>query len=226
LSTNTRVNIGCGQTPTAGWRNFDNSLSVQLAKWPRIARLLNFLGLLERTNFDFIKFAQSHKIEFADAARTLPLDSGAVDVVYSCHMLEHLDRQEASRFLKEVLRILRPGGILRLAVPDIRRYVETYNSTGDADGFIASTHMCQPRPQAISTRIKLFVSGPRHHNWMYDGKSLSALLLREGFANPIIIPAGSTTIIDSSGLDLRERWDESVYVETIKPPNSAGVVHE
>ena len=33
-----RVNVGCGSSPTPGWVNFDNSLSVRAARWPLLCR--------------------------------------------------------------------------------------------------------------------------------------------------------------------------------------------
>lgn len=45
---------------------------------------------------------------------------GAVDAVWSSHNLEHLDPHEVPRALQEFLRVLRPGGQLLLAVPDLQ----------------------------------------------------------------------------------------------------------
>lgn len=42
-----RINIGCGQTPTNGWENFDNSFSLRLSKIPLLPDILNRLGFLE-----------------------------------------------------------------------------------------------------------------------------------------------------------------------------------
>jgi len=67
-----------------------------------------------------MQFAHFNSVEYCDAARRLPLPNAAADVLYSSHMLEHLDRDEASTFLKEARRILRCGGIIRIAVPDLR----------------------------------------------------------------------------------------------------------
>ena len=41
-----RVNIGCGQAPTEAWRNFDNSLSVKLAKNSRVTQFASACRLL------------------------------------------------------------------------------------------------------------------------------------------------------------------------------------
>lgn len=212
-----RVNVGCGRTPTKGWRNFDNSLSLRLSKLPVVPTVLLKVGLLAGTQYEFIQFARANTIEYGDATKGLPLSSGSVDVIYSSHMLEHLDREEATVFLKEARRILRSGGIIRLAVPDIRRHVQQYIDTNDADSFVAATYLTVPPPRTISQRIRLLAVGTRHHQWMYDGASLSRFLQAEGFTEPVVQRAGESQIDNPQGLDLHERSDESVYVEAINP---------
>jgi predicted SAM-dependent methyltransferase len=51
---------------------------------------------------------------------------------YSSHMLEHLTPEVAGCVLKEAFRVLQSGGILRLAVPDLRLFVADYLATGEA----------------------------------------------------------------------------------------------
>src|SRR5207247_2856115 len=50
------------------------------------------------------------------------------DAVYHSHVIEHLDRQAAPAFVRESRRVLKPGGIHRVAVPDLekscRRYID------------------------------------------------------------------------------------------------------
>jgi|SRR5262245_16582653 len=82
-----RVNIGCGQTPTDGWRNFDNSMSLKLAGVPVLPELLWRLGMLGKEQYRFIQFARKNTLEFADG-RHLPLEDCSVEVLYSSHMLE------------------------------------------------------------------------------------------------------------------------------------------
>jgi predicted SAM-dependent methyltransferase len=211
-----RVNVGCGQTPTTGWRNFDNSPSVRLAKIPLVPQILVRCGFIDSPQYAFIRFARDHAIEYGDATRALPLAPGSVEVLYSSHMVEHLDHQEALSFLKEAMRVLCSGGTLRLAVPDLKRLVGQYAQSKDADAFMRSTGLTRPRPRTIPQRINAAISGPRNHLWMYDGESLIRLVERSGFVGARCLEAGTTTIVNPDGLDLRERDAESCYVEAKK----------
>ena len=53
----------------------------------------------------------------------------SVDLIYSCHILEHFQRHKTEDVLREWYRVLRPGGILRMAVPDFEKLVEVYLET-------------------------------------------------------------------------------------------------
>ncbi len=207
-----RVNIGCGQTPTPGWRNFDNSPSLRLARLPVLPELLLRLRILKNEQYSFIRFARSNSLEFANAAARIPLPDESVEALYSSHMFEHLSPAGVSRFLNEALRVLKKGGIIRLAVPDLRVLVSHYLEKGDADDLLRNMDVFDP-PSSMPGRILRALVGVRHHQWMYDGPSLCRLLARHGFRDPEAMPAGRTRIPDPGALDLSERADESVYVE-------------
>jgi SAM-dependent methyltransferase len=211
------ANIGCGRTPTPGWRNFDNSPSLRLAGIPVLPSLLWRCGVLNGAQFEFIHFARRQRIEYGDAVRGLPISSGSLDAVYSSHMLEHLDCAEADAFLREVRRLLRPWGVVRLAVPDIAKQIADYQVSGDADGFIRATQLCVARPRSLAGKLIWLWVGGRHHQWMYDGSSLCALLGRHGFLDARVLGPGETSIADRGELDLHERAEQSVYVEARSP---------
>lgn len=212
-----QINIGCGQTPTKGWLNYDNSFSLRLSKFPALVNILARIGLINQSQNAFIQFSRIHSIEYGDATKGLPLDDNSVDVLYSSHMLEHLDRHEASKFLNEAIRVLCSGGIIRLVLPDLQKMAQKYIETGDADAFVSSTHLTQPRPRTLAQRIRILLVGTRHHQWMYDGASLTRLLEEHGFKEPTVLQPGETSIENVLNLDLCERKDVSVYVEAKKP---------
>lgn len=213
-----RVNIGCGATPTPGWANFDNSPTVWLARHPTLLKILSGAGLMADHQLEFARVVREQEISRADATRKIPLPDRSAAAVYSSHMFEHLDRAEAASFLAEVQRVLAPGGVLRLAVPDLwrlaRRYVE---ETRSADEFVASTYLANEKPRGALGRLKYAVVGARHHHWMYDAASLQHVLEAAGFCNVAEMPPGVTTIPDPGELNLREREDETIYVEAHRP---------
>lgn len=211
------VNVGCGSSPTPGWINFDNSPTVILARAPGLSGLLLGAGLLGDFQRRFIEVARAQGIRWADAARRIPLADGSARVVYSSHMIEHLDRASARGLLGEIHRVLRPGGVVRVVAPDLKRLAEAYVAGGSADTFVASTLLARAQPWSFASRLKLLALGGRDHAWMYDAASLGALVEAAGFREVRVLQPGETTIPDPGPLDLHERSSESIYVEAIRP---------
>jgi len=133
------INLGCGQTPLNGWRNYDNSWSIHLAKLPLLVRILGELGIISKQQQEFILFIKKTDIRWADVTKQIPEKNGSVDLIYSSHMLEHLEKEDAIKFLKEARRILKSRGVIRIAVPNIKYHIENYLKDNDADNFINKT---------------------------------------------------------------------------------------
>ena len=216
---NTNINVGCGMSPTKGWKNFDNSWSIRLASKPIVVSMLKALGGLKSTQLEYIEFARERNIHihWADASKHLPLADNSVDNLYSSHMLEHLDRQKAQSFLKEAKRVIKPGGIIRIVVPDLRLLVDDYIKNGDANEFMIKLKMYKVMPGSLIEKLKYLFVGDRHHQWNYDADSLSSLLKISGFENTSVLKVGSTTISHPGSLDLYERAEQSLYIEAKKP---------
>ena len=166
------VNIGCGCSPTDRWRNYDNSWSIYVAKIPILAYVLSRLGMLNEEQSRAVAFYRTHSISYADARRRIPEADHSVDVLYSSHMLEHMDIDERGSFLKEARRVLKHGAYIRLAVPDIRHIVDDYLQSGDADIFMDATGLSRRSTPTFLSRIQYLLVGDRGHKYLYDGGSL------------------------------------------------------
>lgn len=97
---------------------------------------------------------------------------GSIDEIYACHILEHIGRRSVEETLKSWLRLLRPGGVLRLAVPDFQAIVAEY----------VSNPLC-----LHDTLLGLIYGGQRnqwdYHTMGFDFPNLSRLLERIGFVS-------------------------------------------
>lgn len=76
------------------------------------------------TNIDFTSSGPeviSHNLRHG-----IPFADDSVQVVYHSHILEHFSRGDARSFLRECRRVLNPGGIIRVVVPDLESMAQTY----------------------------------------------------------------------------------------------------
>jgi predicted SAM-dependent methyltransferase len=62
----------------------------------------------------------------ADLLGKLPLKDNNADLVYCSHFLEHIPRKLVTSFLAECYRVLEPGGIIRLVLPDLENMCRNY----------------------------------------------------------------------------------------------------
>lgn len=75
-------------------------------------------------NVDFVATAPSVRIH--DLRERFPFADQSFDAVYHSHLLEHFRKQAALAFLRECNRVLKPGGIIRVAVPDLEAIARLY----------------------------------------------------------------------------------------------------
>ncbi len=87
------------------------------------------LGCGQRFHLDWVNLDLhpcSQAVQQGDLQKELLFPDGSFDVVYHSHVLEHFSRHNGLRFLERCEKVLRPGGVLRVVVPDLERIVELY----------------------------------------------------------------------------------------------------
>ncbi|MEO1054473.1 MAG: methyltransferase domain-containing protein, partial [Bacteroidota bacterium] len=119
------LNLGCG-TKTSdkeGVVNIDWSIYLRLKK----SKLLKLFAPLVLRGVRMERFrALPDNVMVHNLSKGIPFDSNSVDMVYHSHLFEHLDRDIAEGFLNEVKRVLKPGGIHRIVVPDMEYLCKAY----------------------------------------------------------------------------------------------------
>ena len=110
-----KLHLGCANQIFDGWVNVDYSLGARVANTPLLGSLVEKLGVFS-VQWDKRIFLHNLVEEF-------PWKENEIKVVYSSHTLEHMTREDGARFLSECYRVLEPGGIIRIVVPDLKYYV-------------------------------------------------------------------------------------------------------
>lgn len=117
------------------------------------------------TNVDL--FSNSKADLYCDMMR-LPYKPETFDLIYASHVLEHSHRHAVVAILHDWRQMLKPGGILRLAVPDFAAVVRRYVQTGDLPELTGLLYGGQNHPLNV-------------HTIAFDKKTLTTALRQAGF---------------------------------------------
>ncbi|WNI19417.1 class I SAM-dependent methyltransferase [Actinacidiphila sp. ITFR-21] len=165
----------------------------------------------------------AHRFTQLDIGDPLPFDDAAVDWVYAEHLVEHVPLGTVIGWLREVRRVLRPGGVLRLTTPDLERYVHGYLE--EKGGFFArhrrrlrTLRVGPPMPERRAFMVnQIFYHFG--HRWIYDEAELRHALAAAGFDNWRITRQEyrEGARADVAALDTGFRRDETLYLEAAAP---------
>lgn len=195
-----RVNLGSGLAVAPGWIHLDGSIHALLAGAPpRLLRALHrrttTLGWL--TEQEYVRRLRGHRFLHHELERPLPFPAASVDFLYASHVLEHLFPEDADRLLAETHRVLRPGGVVRIAVPDLAHALELY------------------REGRKKASLAFFFEGRagyyRRHRYMYDEELLRGALRRAGYAEVVRRSYRDGEVPDLELLD--NRPEETLFME-------------
>ncbi len=204
-----RLNLGCGAVHPAGWVNVDASLGARLAKIPWLGRAV--------ARFLRLRVDWSPHIRVHDLRRPFPWRDGSAHTIYSSHTLEHLTREDGRRFLAECHRVLAPGGVLRIVVPDLSRTLSGYQK-GEfpADQLLdrLGVGFTVPGDGAWKRRMAPLFRHP--HRCMYDAASLIAALEETGFLDARVHPPELSRIRELADVEKLDRARGALVVECVK----------
>lgn len=172
--TKVMLNVGCGTDYKKEWINIDNNTDNNIEKLD-----LNW-----------------------DMRKPLPFEADSVDFIFNEHFFEHLSVEEGQTAMKDLLRILKPGGVMRIAMPDLESVVDHYlNVPLNKDPVIKQFNM-----DYIQTRAEWMNMSFRWwgHEWLYDWEELERRLRQAGFTKMKRCKLRKSKYPELSNLEVRD----------------------
>ena len=196
MSTEIKINIGCGISGISGWHNLDNSPTITLSRIPLLNRLLK-------------SPAWPRDVRRYDVRKGLPFGDGSARYIYSSHTFEHFTYPQSLAIARDCFRALAPQGILRIVVPDLELIVREY--LADRKPLAAQTLLSR---LSLNHSLQDMVHPGSNHSQMFDSKSLVHLLREAGFEQVEVMSYGKSAIPEIDQIELEVRKQESLYVES------------
>lgn len=239
------LNLGCGVKTSNKPQiiNIDYSISLRIKKSRLLRPCVPLFFRGERLNrFNSLP----ENILVHNLANGIPFEDNSVDAVYHSHLFEHLDRDVADVFLREVRRVLKPGGIHRIVIPDLEAICKAYIShiqicetdpeeCKSHDSYVfplleqavrrAASGSSQQRPFRRFIENRLMGDARQRgetHQWMYDRISLKVKALNAGYKEVLSQTYDSSLILNWAeyGLDTdsdgKQYKPDSLYIEAVK----------
>jgi predicted SAM-dependent methyltransferase len=158
-----RLQLGAGEHPHPGW-----------------------------LNTDLHDYGRGDELVYLDAREDFPLPDASFDLVYSEHMIEHLTYAEGQGCLRECLRVLKPGGRIRVATPSLERLAKLYDGGELAERYVRwAAETLEPEVEAALPGVVInnfFRSWG--HRFIYDPATLRHALEAAGFQDIVEVPLG------------------------------------
>jgi predicted SAM-dependent methyltransferase len=167
-------------------------------------------------NVDGFRDANVHFL--ADLQRRLPFEDATFDGVFSEHVLEHFTEDDGLRLAAEVARVLKPGGVFRVVVPDGEFVMRSYFD--DPEGLVRYRGAGEPGETAMEM-VNSFFRQRYEHQFMYDWPTLQRVLERAGFDEVARLGYGETGANLGLAIDHAKYARESLYVEARKRADAA-----
>jgi ubiquinone/menaquinone biosynthesis C-methylase UbiE len=195
-----KLHLGCFDKVLPGWINTDITPHIFVSRVPGLPTLLFKAGLLPEQRYQQHKQGIFRAIRYMNVTKKFPFADNTFEYVYSSHMLEHLFPQQADTCLREIYRVLKKGGILRISLPDLDRIVHAYNPQ-QPEEFLEDMYETKQKHTK------------NQHHWHYNVISLTHKLESIGFSEIYRCQFRQSRCSDIQQVESRP---ESLFVEAVK----------
>jgi predicted SAM-dependent methyltransferase len=119
-----------------------------------------------------------------DLRERWPFPESSASYIYSEHVLEHFDFcVEVPHFLAEARRVLEPGGVLDIVVPDTEKPLKAYGDPNASYWSVASDNNWHPGCRTQLERINYHFPQNGEHKYAWDSETLASVLCATGFTD-------------------------------------------
>lgn len=122
-----------------------------------------------------------------DVREPLPLPAESFDYIHAEHLIEHIAYRPGQRLLRECWRVLRPGGVLRVATPDLARLIAIYRGDAGPEGEVYLDYAYRRWLKGRPHRHPVFLVNHNvrawGHTFLYDEDLLSQCLADAGYVD-------------------------------------------
>jgi predicted SAM-dependent methyltransferase len=134
--------------------------------------------------------------------RSFPFPAQSINVIFSSHFFEHLFKSDAERLMRDAFLSLKPGGVMRIAVPDLAHAINMYHD-GQKRRMLENYFF-----------VDVLSSYLARHKYMYDYELLEDALKRAGFEKVQRCAYQQGKTPDIKQLD--NRPEETLFVEAYR----------
>jgi SAM-dependent methyltransferase len=147
----------------------------------------------------------------ADIRHGLPLAADSFDYIVAIHVLPEIPYSDLDKSLAELRRVLRPGGVLRLSLPDMDLAIKAYLS-GDVDYFLIGDEVTK----SLAGKMIVQLTWYGRSRCMFTWEFTEELLTRNGFRNITRCAYRETASLHPGITELDDRPLESLFIEAMK----------
>ena len=196
-----KLHLGAFDCSVDGWVNTDVTPHIWISKIPLAPLLLFKLKIMPKFRYDQHLAGVFRQLKYLDLCKKLPFQENSIDAIFSSHVFEHLFMDEVNKLIVECFRVLKPGGVCRVVVPDLEKIISSY-SAEDPTRFILDIYEVASRSAVKNS----------HHS-AFTGSSLTKLFAGAGFSKCMVVQYLVGICPDIYKLDNRP---DSLFFEAIK----------
>lgn len=148
-----------------------------------------------------------------DVRKKFPFASRSFTHIYNEHFIEHLSQEEGLFVFREFYRLLKPGGIVRVATLDLDYLVFKYISSWKSQNWIRTYNY-----EWIHTRAEMLNICFREwgHKYLYNKEEMRRLLVLAGFKTQNIKACSLNKSKHSEFSNRETRKDSKLIIEATK----------